>query len=100
MLKNLMSVFTGWIWTLDPNKNPHKESTPRSQRRADFPAYLWDAKAFPFIAAPFWGIAEVHGIHGHCAVVEHVVRAQPALECDMAGGELFGLPGLYYRKLK
>ena len=24
--------------------------------RADFPAYLWDVKAFPFVAVPFWGM--------------------------------------------
>ena len=28
--------------------------TPSSLRRADFPAYLWEPKAFPFIVIPLW----------------------------------------------
>ena len=48
-----MSELTGRVGTLDPYQITARMSTPSSYRRANFPAYLWDAKAFPFFAIPF-----------------------------------------------
>ena len=46
---------------------------------------LGDARS-PLRRSSLLGDAEVHAIHGHRAVIEHVVRAQPALEHEKTPG--------------
>ena len=40
-------------------------------------------KGIPLRRSSLMWDAEVRAVHGHGAVVEHVVRAQPALEVDL-----------------
>ncbi len=56
-IKNLdVRPLTGGVRTLNPDKVTPRMSMPSLYCRADLPAYLWDAKGFPFFACPFWGI--------------------------------------------
>jgi hypothetical protein len=58
-------------------------STPSSYRRANFPAYLWGAKAFPCLCNSLLQDSEVGSIDSHCAVVAHIMGAEPAFEDDL-----------------
>jgi len=65
------------------------------------PHILVGSKGAPLLRDSLLGDAEVRAIHGHRAVVEHVVRAQPALKDDLrlrAGGGRGGEDG-YEKKV-
>ena len=54
-----------WIHTRFPAKcQPQLART--TYRRADFPAYLWEPKALPFVAISFWGIVIVQSLSTLC----------------------------------
>ena len=82
MSGHFLAGYVPWIHT----SLPAIISTPSPYCKADFPAYLWDAKAFPFTASPFWGDAEVGAVDQHEAVIAHVV-IKTSLIVDLLLGE-------------
>ncbi len=62
---------------LIPTTSPLSILTPISYRRADFPAYLWDEKAFPVIADPRLRDPKVSPVDGHQAVITDIAFLAP-----------------------
>ena len=82
-----VSILTSRVCPLNPNRFPAKMSTPSSYCRADFPAYLWDANAFPFFCDSLLQDSEVGSINGHRAVIAHIVGTKPTLEDNLRSKE-------------
>ncbi len=75
-----MLILTGRVWTLDPYQIPCKDVDPQLVTQGGLPRVLVGRKGIPLCHDSLLGDAEVRAIHGHCAVVEHVVCTQPAFE--------------------
>ena len=67
---------------MDPGS---KQGSPRGclPPQGGLPCVLDGHEDVPLHRDSLLGDAEVHAIHGHHAVIDHVVRAQPALKDDL-----------------
>jgi hypothetical protein len=70
-----VGILTGRIGTLDPHQVPCQYIAPSSYRHV-----LVGRKGVPLLHDSLLRDAEVGAVHGHRAIVSHVVGTQPALK--------------------
>ncbi len=78
-----VGILTGRVWPLDPNKVPCKDVHSQLVAQGGLPRILVGTEGVSLCHGSLLGDVEVRAVDCHGAVVEHVVRAQPALEVDL-----------------
>jgi hypothetical protein len=78
-----VGILTGRIRTLDPYQVPRENVDPQLLAQGGIPRVLVGCKGVPLCRNSLLRDAEVRTAHSHCAVVEHVVHAQPALRVNL-----------------
>ena len=74
---------TGRVWPLDPYQVPHEDVHPHLIAQGGLPRELVGREGVPLRRGSLLRDAEVRPIDCNRAVVEHVVRAQPAFEDNL-----------------
>jgi hypothetical protein len=81
-----VGILTGRVRPLDPHQVPREDVHPQLIAQGGLPRILMGREGVPLRRGSLLGDAEVRALHGHRAVVEHVMRAQPALEDNLRRG--------------
>jgi hypothetical protein len=81
-----VGILTGRVRPLDPHQVPREDVHPQLIVQGGLPRILMGREGVPLRRGSLLGDAEVRALHGHRAVVEHVMRAQPALEDNLRRG--------------
>ena len=78
-----VGILTGRVRPLDPYQVPREDVDPQLVAKGGLPRILMGREGVPLRRGSLLWDAEVGSVHGHRAVVEHVVCAQPALEDNL-----------------
>jgi len=78
-----VGILTGRVRPLDPHKVPREDVHPQLIAQGGLPRVLVGREGIPLFCGSLLRDAEVGAVDRHEAVVEHIVRAQPALEDDL-----------------